>query len=88
MPHPLFHNILCYVHNPVAPGVTPTVLRGRQQVVIALSVATNHSWLVNSPMFRFGVELIAGGPWQTRVRPMSDQSCYARPFYLLFFRVN
>jgi hypothetical protein len=32
------------------------------------------SWLVKSPMSGYRVELIAGGPWQTRVRPMPEVS--------------
>jgi hypothetical protein len=42
-------------------------------VVTVLSVRYGAaSWLVNSPMFGFGVELIAGDTWQTRVRPVLE----------------
>jgi hypothetical protein len=49
------------------------VSRGRRQVLTALFVRHESiSWLVNSPTFGFRVELIAGGPWQTKVRQVPE----------------
>jgi hypothetical protein len=46
------------------------VLRGRRQVVIALSIRYESFVVSEFPTSGFGVEQIAGGPWQTRVRPV------------------
>jgi hypothetical protein len=50
------------------------VLRGRRQVVTALSVHHASACLVKSPTFGYGVELMAGGSWQTKVRPVPEVS--------------
>jgi hypothetical protein len=49
------------------------VLRGGWQVVTGLSVRYEAaSWLAKPPMFGFGIELIAGGHWQTTIRPVPE----------------
>jgi hypothetical protein len=49
-------------------AANPMVLRGRRQVVTALSDPHSSACLVKSPTFGFGVEKMAGGSWQTKVR--------------------
>jgi hypothetical protein len=50
------------------------MLWGRRQAVTALSVHHASAFLLKSLMFRFGVELMARGSWQTRVRPVPEVS--------------